>query len=84
MELYLVRDFKLDFDNFIPHIITDFHYNILLINSKHYFIYWIDIFNERGYNFSHITEMNNKTTPDKKIWVINITLNNYSMWLKLN
>ena len=37
-ELYLVRaDFKLDFDNFTPQIITDFLYNILLINLKHIF-----------------------------------------------
>ena len=67
LELYLVRaGFKIDFDNFASRIQTDFHYNISLINLKQKILYWIDYFNETGYIFSHIIEMNIETISDKR------------------
>ena len=41
-DLHLVKcDFKLVFNNFTPHIKTDFHHNTSFINLKRNLLYWI-------------------------------------------
>ena len=54
IDLYLVKCvFQLAFNNFFPHIKTEFEYNTSLINLKISLLYWIKFFSKRLKVFSY-------------------------------
>ena len=68
--MFLINgDFKLIFNNdtLKPiHTETDFYNNTNLNILKRYILYHIDIFIDKGREYSHIDEMHIKTVNDKK------------------
>ena len=59
-------DFKLAFNNFIPHNKTEFQYTTLITHLKRYLFQWIEYFVLKECNFPHIIEKSIETKNIKR------------------
>ena len=77
-------EFKLVFNNFTPHIKTEFYQNTTIITLKRYLFFELIILLEEDVFVLISIKWVFKLLVIKEIWIINIILFNQRKWLKIN